>query len=144
MKSESVSAMVDYANIMLTRLIIICNHIRYAFGKRDILPEEAVQNLGTGYMEAEYRTYEYEKDMEKGHINFWYIQAEFLITFELYRMMFKEAKKLINNVNRPYNCWRPWKGKIYIKHKNQCKIYTRNKNNHNLQACTCTVQELQW
>ena len=49
--------MFDDANITLTRLIIICNYIIYSFGKRDILPEESVQNLGTGYMEAEYRTY---------------------------------------------------------------------------------------
>ena len=53
--------MVDYANINLTSLRIICNYIRVAFGKKPILPEEAVQNLGTGYMEAEYVTYEYEK-----------------------------------------------------------------------------------
>ena len=49
--------MVDDANITLTSLIIICNYLRDAFGKRAILPEESVQNLGTGYMEAEYRTY---------------------------------------------------------------------------------------
>ena len=60
MNPESVAAMVDDANIMLTSLRIICNCIRYAFWKRDILPE-AVHNLGTGYMETEYVTYEYKK-----------------------------------------------------------------------------------
>ena len=64
MKPESVSAMVDDANIMLTSLIIICNYKRDKFGKRAILPEEVVHNLGTGYMDTEYGTYEYEK--EKG------------------------------------------------------------------------------
>ena len=54
--------MIDYANISLTRQIIICNYIRDAFGNRAILPEEAVHNLGTGYMQSEYRTYEYDKD----------------------------------------------------------------------------------
>ena len=44
----------NHVNIILTRLIIICNYIRYATGKRDILPEEAVHNLVTGYMEADY------------------------------------------------------------------------------------------
>ena len=39
MNTESVSTMVYYANITLTSLIIICNYIRYAFGKRAILPE---------------------------------------------------------------------------------------------------------
>ena len=51
--------MVDDANVTLTNLRIICNYIRDAFGKRAILSEEEVHNLGTGYMEAEYRTYEY-------------------------------------------------------------------------------------
>ena len=60
MNPESVYAIVDDPNRMLTSLIIICNYIRAAFGKRAILPEEAVHNLGTGYMEAQYRTYEYE------------------------------------------------------------------------------------
>ena len=75
MNPESVADVVDDANIMLTSLIIICNYIRDTFGKRAILPESA-HNLGTGYIEAEYRTYEYkkEKGMEKEHINFWYIQ----------------------------------------------------------------------
>ena len=50
MNPESVSDMVDDAKITLTILIIICNYIRDAFGKRAILPGEAVQNLGTGYM----------------------------------------------------------------------------------------------
>ena len=47
--------MVDDSNIMLTSLIIICNYIRYAIGNCAILPEEAVHNLVTGYMEAEYK-----------------------------------------------------------------------------------------
>ena len=37
---ESVAAMVEDANIIMTILIIICNYIRGAFGKRDILPEK--------------------------------------------------------------------------------------------------------
>ena len=53
--------MVDDANIMMTRLRIIYIYIRDSFGKRNILPEEAVHNLGTGYVEAEYGTYEYDK-----------------------------------------------------------------------------------
>ena len=57
MNLESVSAMVDDPNIMLTSLRIICNNIRDELGKRTILPEEAVHNLGTGYMDAEYGTY---------------------------------------------------------------------------------------
>ena len=59
--------MVDDDDRMLTSLSIICNYIRDALWKRDILPEEAVHNLGTGYMEVKYRTYEYEeeKDIEK-------------------------------------------------------------------------------
>ena len=87
--------MVDDANINLTSLIIICNYIRYAFGKRDILPEEAVHNLGTGYMEAEYEKYEYgkEKGIENEHITFWYRQADCLLAFELSHMMCKEEKK---------------------------------------------------
>ena len=74
--------MVDDDNIMLTSLIIICNHIRDAFGKCAVLPEEAVHTLGTGYMEAEYRTYEYEKGkgMGKYHIYFWYRQTDCLLT----------------------------------------------------------------
>ena len=46
-------------------------------------------------MEADYRTYEYERDkcMKKGHINFWYRQADFILPFELYRMMCEEADK---------------------------------------------------
>ena len=50
MKPESVAVMVDDANITLTRWRKIFNYIRDAFGKRDILPEESVHNLGTGYM----------------------------------------------------------------------------------------------
>ena len=44
MKPESVSAMVNDVNIMLTRLIIIYNYMRYAFEKRDILPEECSED----------------------------------------------------------------------------------------------------
>ena len=67
---------------MMNSLRIICNYIIDEFGKRDILTGEAVHNLGTGYMEAEYITCEYykEKGMQKDHINFWCRQAEFLIT----------------------------------------------------------------
>ena len=74
--------MFDDANIKLTSLRIICNYIRGAFGKRAILPEEAVHNLRTGYMEEKYGAYEYDKEkvMEKDHINFWYIQADCLLT----------------------------------------------------------------
>ena len=66
--------MVDDANMTLTILIIICNYVRDAFGKRDILPEEAVHNLVIGYMEADGRTYEYDKEkgMENECINLWY------------------------------------------------------------------------
>ena len=41
-----------------------------------------MHNLGKGYMEAEYGTYEYEKEkgMEKEHIHFWYMQADFRLT----------------------------------------------------------------
>ena len=76
--------MVDDANITLHIFRITCNYTRYTFGKHAILTEEAVQNLGTGYMEAEYRTYEYtkEKGTEKDKINFWYRQTVLLITFE--------------------------------------------------------------
>ena len=65
--------MVDDANITLTILRIICNYIRDAFGKRAILPEEAVHNLGIGYMEEEYGTYSYEnyKRVEKENIDFY-------------------------------------------------------------------------
>ena len=81
MNPESVAAMVDDANMMLTSLRIICNYRRGTFGKRAILPEEELHNLGTGYMVAEYGTYEYEieKGMEKEHINFWYIQADCIL-----------------------------------------------------------------
>ena len=89
MNPESVAAMVDDANINLTKFRIICNYIRDAFGKSDILTEEAVKNLGTGYMRSEYGTYEYEKDKgtEKDHINFWYRKADCILTFELSHMM---------------------------------------------------------
>ena len=50
MKPESISAMFDDDNIILTSLIIICNYMRDVFGKSTILPAEAVQNLGTGYI----------------------------------------------------------------------------------------------
>ena len=49
--------MVEYFNTTLTSLRIIFGNIRYEFGKCVILPEESVQNLVTGYMEAEYRIY---------------------------------------------------------------------------------------
>ena len=45
--------MVDDSNIINTSVIIICNYIRGTFVHRDILTQEAVHNLGTGYMEAE-------------------------------------------------------------------------------------------
>ena len=79
---EPVAAMVDDANITLNSWRIICNYIRDAFGKRAILPEEEVHNSGTGYMEEEYVTYEYDKDKgtENKHINFWYRQDECLLT----------------------------------------------------------------
>ena len=79
---ESVAAMVEDVNITLTSLIIICNYIIYAFGKRAIIPEEAVHNLGTWYMEAEYRAYEYgkEKVTEKDNIEFWYRQPHYILT----------------------------------------------------------------
>ena len=66
-KLESVAAVVDDANIMITNFIIICNYIIYSFGKRAILIEEEEHNLVTGYMEAEYGTYKYDryKGMEK-------------------------------------------------------------------------------
>ena len=57
--------MVDDANITLIIWINIYNYIRYAFGKRDILPEEAVHNLGRCYIQSEYGTYEYDKDKGK-------------------------------------------------------------------------------
>ena len=46
-------------------------------------------------MEAEYITYEYKKEkvMEKDHINFWYRQSDYLLTFELSRMMCEETNK---------------------------------------------------
>ena len=53
MKPKSVDAKVDNSNITTTSLIIICNYIRDAFGKRAILHDEEVQNLGTGYIESE-------------------------------------------------------------------------------------------
>ena len=45
--------MVDDSNIILTSLRVICNYIIDAFGKGDILPEQAVHTLGIRYMEAE-------------------------------------------------------------------------------------------
>ena len=66
--------MVDDANINLNSLRIIYNYIRDAFGELDISSEEAVHNLGTGYMEAEYVTYEYKnwKGMGNFCIDFLY------------------------------------------------------------------------
>ena len=52
MKTESVAAIVGDDNTIMNSLRIIYNYIRYAFGKRAILPEKAVHNLVTGYMEA--------------------------------------------------------------------------------------------
>ena len=51
MNPESVFDIVNHANITLTSLRIISNDIRDAFCA--ILPEKAVHNLGTGYMEEE-------------------------------------------------------------------------------------------
>ena len=78
MNPESVADMVDDSNIILTILRMICNYIRDAFGKCAILPEEAVHDLVTGYMEAEYITYEYEKEkrMENECINFCHRKAD--------------------------------------------------------------------
>ena len=86
--------MVYYANIPLSNLRIIYNYIIYAFGKCAILNEDAVNNLGTGYTEAECGTYEHEKDkgVGKEHIDFWCIQTNCLLNFELSRQMCKEAK----------------------------------------------------
>ena len=56
---ESVSDMVDDTNITMTRLRMIFNYIRDSFGRRVILPEEAVHNLVTENMEAEYGSYKY-------------------------------------------------------------------------------------
>ena len=50
-KLESISVIVYDANIALNSLRIICNYIRNAFGKRNILPKEAVHDLVTGHME---------------------------------------------------------------------------------------------
>ena len=93
--------MVDDANIKMTGQRIICNYIIDLFGKRDILPEEAVHNLVTGYMEAEYVTYEYDKEkgMEKESINLQYRYAYFILTFELYCMVCEEGEIIINRVN---------------------------------------------
>ena len=51
---EPVVKLFDNYNIYLTSSRIIFNYIIDAFGKRAILPEEVVHNLGTGYMEEEY------------------------------------------------------------------------------------------
>ena len=69
--------MVDDSNITLTSFRTICNYIRDAFGKCNILPEEEMKNLEKVYMKAEYRTYEYEKEkgMTKYCIHFWYKQV---------------------------------------------------------------------
>ena len=47
-------------------------------------------------MEAEYGTYEYEKEkgVEKERIKFWYRQAGFLIYFELSHLLFEESMKM--------------------------------------------------
>ena len=57
MNPESVSAVVYDVNITLTILRIICNYIRYEFGKHDILPGKTVHNVGSGYIQTEYGTY---------------------------------------------------------------------------------------
>ena len=90
-KTESVAAMVDNDNIFLDSLRIIWNYIRDPFGDPAIFPVETVHTLGTGYMEVEYGTYEYEKenDMEKEGINFWYRQYDFLLVFEISCMICK-------------------------------------------------------
>ena len=95
-------------------------------------------------MEAEYGTYEYDKEkgMEKDQIGFWLRQAACILTFELSCMMYEEAKKLTNHVNRPGNWRRPCKLRIYSEHKVHCKIYIRKKHNQNIQACICPVQEV--
>ena len=49
----------DDSKIIIISLRIIWNDIRDTFGKHDILPQEAVHNLGTGYMESECVKYEY-------------------------------------------------------------------------------------
>ena len=50
-------------------------------------------------MEAEYRTYEYDKEkgIEKEHINIWYRKDEFILAFEISHMMCKKGKKVINH-----------------------------------------------
>ena len=48
----SICHMADNANIILSILRKICNYIRNVSGKHAILPEYAVQNQGTGQMEA--------------------------------------------------------------------------------------------
>ena len=72
------------------------DYVLGAFGKHAILPEEAVHNLWPGYMEAEYRTYENEKEKGMGNdcINFWYIPAICIITFTLSNLMKDWAKKM--------------------------------------------------
>ena len=84
--AESVVTMVDDDNITMTSLRIVCNCIRDAFGKRNILPEEAVHTLGPGYMEVEYVTYEWDKEkgMDNDYINFWYRKTECLLTSRAY------------------------------------------------------------
>ena len=56
---ESVSSMVYQDDMTLTRLRIICNYIKDAFGKSTILPEEALHNLERGYTESECRIFEH-------------------------------------------------------------------------------------
>ena len=86
--------MVDDANITLTSQRIICNSIREVFGKYDILPEGAVHNLGTGYMEADYGTYKYEKGLKNYCIQLFYGKADCLIALEVYQLMCKEAENI--------------------------------------------------
>ena len=54
---QSVASMDDDGNITLTILRIICNYIRYEFGKHDILPGKTVHNVGSGYIQTEYGTH---------------------------------------------------------------------------------------
>ena len=58
-----------------------------------------MHNVETGYMDVEYRTYEYDKEkgIEKEHINIWYRKDEFILAFEISHMMCKKGKKVINH-----------------------------------------------
>ena len=79
----------------------ICNYIRGEFGKCDILPEESVQDLLTGYMESEYRIYKIRIRM---------IYKIIVLTSDMDRLAIlshliypircdKRQNKLINNIN---------------------------------------------